>query len=258
MSSVLLTPPPDRHNSESDDSAFWSTMDNLESRKSNSIYFNGATQFLPFLNHSIHRNDAVVENSLKISVEMQKESSEKSNAVEKELEIIEPNVPFIDLENYKESFCINHGAIIKTEAEQQQSEDEFDYFETTNRNEEPKDVSQLACDKPEPHRASPPFILSIDGNIELEPLIPSTKTSKQIKINLTNSKVVVVAEPPVESPKTQDISSEFKQSKQKILPNEWETPAISYDVKESMKNATFHEQPICRRGWEQSGMCSIM
>lgn len=254
LSSVLLTPSPERDESDSDTTTFWSTMCCIESEKSNSPILMEQNVSLPGLNDLFHESNAIEINALEISKELQNTNTEESveqtneeTAMEKELEIKEPNVPFINLDNYNESLCINPNTIIKTEPKQLELE-ENENEESTN------DISFQPISSTEFHRTSPPLMLSIDGNIELEPLRPSQKTSKQIKINLTNSKVV---EPRIQSLKTPNILSEEEQSKQKIS-SEWKTPLITFAVKESMKNATFHEQPICRKGWEKSGMCSIM
>lgn len=253
-SSVLLTPSPERDESDLDTTTFWSTMRSFESSESNSPTGMEQNVSLPGLNDLFHECNAIEINALEISKEMQntEESVEQTNeesAMEKELEVIEPNVPFINLDNYNESLCINPNVIIKTEPKQLELEE--------NENEEPtNDSSFQTTISSESHRTSSPLMLSIDGNIELEPLRPLEKTSKQIKFNLTNSKVV---EPRIQSPKTPDISSDEKEEQTKLkMPSEWKTPLITFKVKKSMKNVTFHEQPICRKGWEQTGMCSIM
>lgn len=263
-SSVLLTPSPERDNSDSDDGTFWSAI-NFERKKSNSPSFMDQNGILPFLNGSIHENSAVEKNVLNVSVEMQNSNSKENleqtyeeMAAEKELEVMEPNAPFINLDDYTESMCTIPNAIIKTEPKEQENEEAFDYFEVNENEVPPTDNIIHPTNSAEPHRTLPPLMLSIDGNIELEPLKPFTKTSKQIKINLTNSKFVAdVVEKRIDSSKIPDALSEAEQPKQKKS-SEWETPLIAYKVKESMKSATFHEQPICRKGWQQAGLCSIM
>lgn len=272
LSSVFLTPSPEREECDSDvNNTFWFSMNNLEHRKSNSPILLDQNCYgeLPFLNDSNVKNNATEMSCAEVSADMHNTNAEESipqtveeAATAEELEFIEPIVPFINLDQYIESPCMIPNVHIKTEPNPLVfDEDEDEYEEPSN------DCSVQPTSSPEPYRKSPPLMLSIDGNIELEPLIPLPKTSKQIKINLTNSKLVAAAasaavvvsgtEPRSGSPKTPDIPSEQEQSKRK-MPSEWKTPLISFEVKESMRNATFHEQPICRKGWEQSGMCSIM
>lgn len=121
---------------------------------------------------------------------------------------------------------------------------------TINEIEVPEIIDEISCSS-EPKALSPKTI-SIDGIIEFEAIAP--EPLKPIKINLLNPIVVEESNSKsVELSKTL-ATNEMVQNKT----NEWKTPSISYDVKDSMKNATFHVKPICRGGIERSGLCSIM
>lgn len=95
---------------------------------------------------------------------------------------------------------------------------------------------------------SPP---SLEGISDVEPY--HKETTKQIKINLINPRFIKE-----KSASMDKIPRQVKQIKRSCPPTEWETPSISHEIKDSMKNINFQIKPIHRQGVEYSGMCSIM
>lgn len=92
---------------------------------------------------------------------------------------------------------------------------------------------------------------SIDCNIDIEPCKP--QMVKKIKVNLLNPKLFE------EEPVSLDNKRKRKKQSQQPRPcSEWETPTISFKMKDSLKDAKFQTGIIHREGMEKSGMCSIM
>lgn len=257
-SSVLLTPSPEPEKCDSDASLFWTNLNSMNGEKSNSPIFMGPTKSLPFFSHFVSNDQGIAvelmefckTNSHEISAKPQsmknyEEPKNEESAEDNELELIEPNVPFVNLDNYEETLCTNLNAIIKTEVMRPEYGDD-DEEELTSDN------IIMATSSIDSKRTTPPPAIDIDGNIEPQRIIPST--SKRIKINLINPKVIEESRAESTPSPKQTVEEQSKQKK----PSEWQTPSISFERKETMKNTHFREQPIYRNGWEQSGLCSIM
>lgn len=276
-SSVLMTPSPDSSENDSNKHDFWLKMNAMCNKKPNSPVLMDHNEELPFLfdsNFKCHNDVAVdimntgnKEELLEISTEEHQHQLQTSQSQvsatqtnemptmddETDLELIEPNTTVINLDNYEETTCtVPITVVIKTEPGLEQSLG----WEEDNIEEDSELQSGIIIEpknSPEPlHQTKSSMILSLDGNVEFESIVQ--RTSKPIKINLLNRKVF-------EEPKSVPAKATAK-----IIPdqlelkksNEWNTPVLSFELKDSLKNVKFREQPIMKKGLEQSGLCSIM
>lgn len=269
-SSILLTPSPEPEpKCDTEESSFWA---NFGERKSTSPDLMSRNEYLPFLSEPKCQDDNKVVEAIEITDESmqveQMETEETCTKLDSEevpttshqstleqkfdeeikkddgLQLIEQEIPFMDLDDYIETTHVIPAALIKAEPKRSGYGNEFE--------EEEDEITSDNISMPttESHRiTSPPLNIDMYGNIAHQPAAEMPKTNK-IKFNLTTVNTIQSCES-----QKKDIVIEKPKPKG---PNEWETPSISFNVKESMKNVRFRETPILRKGVESSGMCSIM
>lgn len=182
---------------------------------------------------------------------------------ETDFELIEPKIAVINLDKYEEKACtVPITAVIKTEPKTVGYSDDDGFIEDLSHHfndsneEDSEQQGNILTDpetSPESHHTSESTFLAMDGNIEFTPI--ARMPSKKIKINFLSvfeEQRHVLEEQTEETAKI--ICKQLVQNKS----DKYETPVLSYKLKDSMKNIIFLEQRILRRGSEKSGMCSIM
>lgn len=253
-SSVLLTPSPEprmpseRSGHSIDSSSFWMFLNKkTDSEKS----ISPIDIEIPFLFGSPRKCIKLNEmDSIKCSRPSEPSSECSSKNLKVNADKIHTNIEIKQKEEEEvQKFELNLSFDITSE-----TSNNFEMYDETltvvNEIHVPEVIDEASCSI-EPKAPSPKTI-SIDGVIEFEAITP--EPLKQIKINLINPKVV-------EESNTKSIELSKKIATNEMVQkktSEWKTPSISYAVKDSMKNATFHEKAMCRGGIEQSGLCSIM
>lgn len=272
-SSVLLTPSPEPSKCASDERSFWV---NFGGKKSTSEDFMGKNDFLPFLSEPMCEDDNKVIDTVEIideslqTEQMDTEETSPNTDLEQEittvhqspleqqleeeiqeddgLQLIEQDIPFIDLDDFVETAQIIPAALIKAEPKRsgfgEESEEEDEDEEITDES-----ILMSTPEKMENYRKTPPLNIDMYGNIEHQPAAEMVKANK-IKFNLTTVNITQSCEQP-----KKDVVVEKPKPKK---PSDWETPSIPFEVKKSMRNVRFQQKPILRKGHEASGMCSIM
>lgn len=294
-SSVFLTPSPGpRDNSNEQD--FWLKMSEMSDKKSNSPVSTDQNEELPFLFDSNFGNsDDIAADIMNFcekevldcsSMHEDSQSENGANQISKtpspekndtptsdedktptpdeqtDLELIEPNIAIINLDNYEEKACpVPFFVVIKTEPKTVGYPDDDGFIEDLSHHfddsneEDSEQQSNILTDpetSPEPHHTSETACLDMDGNIEFTPI--ARMPSKKIKINFLDRNVFEEKRQEQTEETVKIIPKQLVQNKS----DKYETPVLSYELKDSMKNTKFVEQRILRRGSEKSGMCSIM
>lgn len=122
---------------------------------------------------------------------------------------------------------------------------------------------------PQSVQGQPTIITTIDGNVEVQDATPAPIGTNKIKINITKN--VHLNKIPINVSETTDSHLAVNNSEKvnssiggkpdgngNSSSNVEEEVDIEYEMKDSMKDATFEHQPIVRSGQETSGLCSIM
>lgn len=258
QSSVLLTPSPEplkspslssEQSSDSNDNTFWVTYnETISSCKSNSPTLMDPNVELPFFFNSSPNLPKIDESNRVECVKPELLNPSVENINSKPDAVVEENVKENVVQAY-EPFEIDFNVSATGSFINFESNDET--LTAISNIDQLEPIDEVNNSTESLRTTSPPLVISIDGTIECQAITP-IESSKQIKINLLNP--MVIEDSKSESTAQKIAETEIKQKQ----PSEWETPKISYEVKDSMKNATFYTKPIYRKGVEQSGMCSIM